>query len=746
MTLTIVDKNRRYPPRQYPEGKAPFQKKSMHHNCTLSSFGFRIECIGEEVYIDIQKNSQLAIERRYEIWALIEGSPIRFSLNEYEDITCLNCGLIVEEDAVEVDYREFWDEINVDGKVGLNWTWSAEKRKKIGLLFVVHVGIFGISRSSRNSLGYAKIVMDTGAFERFPWGRVGFKELIQSIKVVSCENNSYAIHGCVHVEVRHVTWRAEDDIYPFWPDELLDNLLHDIFLGRVDAKEWEVGNQNITRSRGPVKLKEVSDESGEETEAPAKVGEEGSLGGVMKLLQSLSGKMDSMNSNFDVQLDNLGNQVKEIEKKVTVLESDVAELKKGKESNSKKKGKEVKNGSCVKIGLHANDKESKTDEGDGSGPNEELWIIEQKQTFEDDFPISCVVRNPSRKSRVSLKEVTSPSTKTKRHPSTAPEKKRSERVIPLKNILISKKFQRGHHSPPLERRIEVKRVRVHDLSNELEDSSFGSELSVTSEVEARKNLGLSLEKLYMFCKTEGDVVPKGRARNLASIQVDPYIDNLVVKRILKGKTLSPAHYDLFEKVSTGMLDKLMQFVDKDLIMTHKALWPKKENKFGWLKDANMCVIVHMFRKRSMQGVSPYRSDQIDFLDPCDLLTNGVYDVLQPTYGHNLKKWVEEVDILYLAHNIKNDHWIALEVNVSKRRVKVYDGICRLSTNEVVFELCKPYTHMIPALIKIIAPTFDHKKKTTTKTFTIYRLRHIPQNYQQGDCGVYAVKYIECLAI
>ncbi|XP_020878672.1 uncharacterized protein LOC110227710 [Arabidopsis lyrata subsp. lyrata] len=155
-------------------------------------------------------NSSLTISRPYEIWCLIEGSPIRFSLHEYEDITVLNCAEIDVEDIVAVDHREFWGDLKVAAEKGPNWnelesalkscrSWSLQKRKMLGLLFVVHVGILGISRSSRIPLDYAKRVLDTEAFERFPWGRVGFKELITSIKVLSYDRTSYAIHGCPHV-------------------------------------------------------------------------------------------------------------------------------------------------------------------------------------------------------------------------------------------------------------------------------------------------------------------------------------------------------------------------------------------------------------------------------------------------------------------------------------------------------------------------------------------------------------------
>ncbi|EOA25342.1 hypothetical protein CARUB_v10018663mg, partial [Capsella rubella] len=200
------EKKGRYPPLLYPPGKSLLLKRSIHHNYTLASFGLMKDCIGEDVYKDIRDHTQvgvilshaesdyewwaklvhyiltrqLAIDRRYEIWSLIESCPIRFSLNEYEDISGLNCQPIVADDIVEVDQREFLAELKVDSGVGPNY-------------------ILGLSRGSRIPLEYAKRGFDIAAFDRFSWGRVELKELIQSIKMLSFKRESCAIHGCVYV-------------------------------------------------------------------------------------------------------------------------------------------------------------------------------------------------------------------------------------------------------------------------------------------------------------------------------------------------------------------------------------------------------------------------------------------------------------------------------------------------------------------------------------------------------------------
>lgn len=54
----------------------------------------------------------------------------------------------------------------------------------------------------------------------------------------------------------------------------------------------------------------------------------------------------------------------------------------------------------------------------------------------------------------------------------------------------------------------------------------------------------------------------------------------------------------------------------------------------------------------------------------------------------------------------------------------------------------PYAHMIPHLIKKLS---GNNRLTDTK-YRVRRVQRIPQNLQLGDCGVYAIKYIECLAL
>ncbi|XP_024006486.1 uncharacterized protein LOC112082995 [Eutrema salsugineum] len=224
-----------YPQRLYPEGKSLLLKKSCHHNCKLHEFIMMIrDHLGEEIYNDIMNNSQvgvllklaltsfiwsakkvqyfvsnqLKVDRNHELWTLIGGRPVRFSLLEYAEITGLNCDPIDPNDKLEIDHTEFWAEIGVRGGEGPNWNelearmktcqaWTYEKKKMLALLFILHVGVLGLHRNSRIPLALAKTVMDEAAFERQPWGRYGFHELIYSIKIANLGGARYTLHGCV---------------------------------------------------------------------------------------------------------------------------------------------------------------------------------------------------------------------------------------------------------------------------------------------------------------------------------------------------------------------------------------------------------------------------------------------------------------------------------------------------------------------------------------------------------------------
>ncbi|CAA7031912.1 unnamed protein product [Microthlaspi erraticum] len=106
---------------------------------------------------------QVACKKKYEIWSAVGVQPVRFSLNEFEHITGLNCEYkeaLPKPETVNTDeMKDFWRKLGVNEKLGPSvdellaaCQWAGEWR-----------------REDRLRLGFLA-------------GRVAFKTLIKSIK------------------------------------------------------------------------------------------------------------------------------------------------------------------------------------------------------------------------------------------------------------------------------------------------------------------------------------------------------------------------------------------------------------------------------------------------------------------------------------------------------------------------------------------------------------------------------------
>ncbi|CAN7130868.1 unnamed protein product [Brassica rapa subsp. narinosa] len=156
---------------------------------------------------------QLDCKKKFELWSLVGVEPLRCSLHEFEEITGLNCEYVknLENPLVEVtaDMKAFWAQMGVNFDRGpsideltaacqMCRTWSRDDRLRLGYL-AIYAGFIEARRtSSPTRASLARLVMDLDAFEDYPWGRVAFKFLMESVKGVDL-TKTYAIEGFVQV-------------------------------------------------------------------------------------------------------------------------------------------------------------------------------------------------------------------------------------------------------------------------------------------------------------------------------------------------------------------------------------------------------------------------------------------------------------------------------------------------------------------------------------------------------------------
>lgn len=118
----------------------------------------------------------------------------------------------------------------------------------------------------------------------------------------------------------------------------------------------------------------------------------------------------------------------------------------------------------------------------------------------------------------------------------------------------------------------------------------------------------------------------------------------------------------------------------------------------------------------------------------------------PLYCQAFRTWGVDVDDIYCPLFVKKDHWAALWISIPNRHIVVWDSIYTYATDEEIAELVTPVSYILPCTIRDSCLAEDRYKWSYDR-FTHERIKvGIPQNKQSGDCGVFALKYIECHAL
>lgn len=111
---------------------------------------------------------------------------------------------------------------------------------------------------------------------------------------------------------------------------------------------------------------------------------------------------------------------------------------------------------------------------------------------------------------------------------------------------------------------------------------------------------------------------------------------------------------------------------------------------------------------------------------------------RPSHGRTNQVWGIDVERLYVPYNINGNHWISMFVNITRRTIEVFD--CGGKKNKRFIE---PFAFAIPRIVKAVHPAADAKQMTVVP----YSIIHLPMksrlNKSGCDCGVYALKFMEC---
>ncbi|KAF8098004.1 hypothetical protein N665_0276s0005 [Sinapis alba] len=122
----------------------------------------------------------------------------------------------------------------------------------------------------------------------------------------------------------------------------------------------------------------------------------------------------------------------------------------------------------------------------------------------------------------------------------------------------------------------------------------------------------------------------------------------------------------------------------------------------------------------------------------------LYGGVVPSFCQTNKIWGIHGDDIYAPVNYKNNHWLAIWISIPKRHIVVWDSIVGCIRQAQLDQVMAPFVNMVPYLLVECAPTIEERFKYSLEPFT-YETVNAPQ-CESGDCGLFALKYIECHAL
>ncbi|XP_022566358.2 uncharacterized protein LOC106404172 [Brassica napus] len=751
---------------------------------------------------------QLNCKKKFELWSLVGVEPLRFSLHEFEEITGLNCEYVknLENPLVEVttDMKAFWAQMGVNFDRGpsidelttacqMCRTWSRDDRLRLGYL-AIYAGFIEAARTSpptRASL--TRLVMDLDAFEDYPWGRVAFKFLMESVKGVDL-TKTYAIEGFVQVlqvwvycclpefgagfghpiegsptppllaflggkgkrrlqenmlkqtRTKNFTMKDYSEMFPRWDgeleDEKADNIVKAVFSSgwAWEQSHWPlVGTKLWTNVK--VEILPMKTEAGQmvrslKTVSPSRTQSDAE-----------SRKKARESPGLDVET-----MKGEIVRWLTGLTSNMVEGQSRCENTLKTQSRMIE-GLTTQVGAV----EKMVREGwkeDHTKADSSTDVPEANKSDGDKAKKDSAEESKGDESDESKGE------ESKGEESRAEESKAAETAP---KGMTTRAKARDTQATVSESENENGGISVVVVDKEQSCIEYGS-------VKKLKQVGkVRAARIVARAKSE-------RQRRLAATQQSPFDGNNTEKVIIPNQPKQGQGYNPFANPDRQKLSALLDWVKLDPKWRQKVkgssshwfyilLTPTK-----WSIDTHMDAGINLLRLRYTKHPEWFRSDRFCILDavftqmwtakyseflasPANpdgsgkLLPPGALDYYtgeEPAYNRSNKTWALEIDDIYVPLLVKNDHWVACWISIPRRRIVIWDSYLAYATDAEIAKAVKPIAHMLPYMLRMLSTGAE--RELYTVDFTHERESGVPQNKQSGDCGVYCLKYIECHAL
>ncbi|KAF3604660.1 hypothetical protein F2Q69_00035978 [Brassica cretica] len=642
---------------------------------------------------------QLDIKKKYELWCLIGPEPVRFSMIEFEHLTGLNCEYIknLDNPAVEVtdELARFLELTAVDIDAGpsshqiveaceRSGEWSRDDRLRLGYLAIYTGFIEGKKYSSATRASPARLVMDLEDFETYPWGRLAFKTLIDSVKAKKLTKTCYTVDGFIQVLQVWVYYAMPDLAASFGkpirnkPSPPL--LAYKGHKGRKFVKE-AISTQTRVVNYEQKEIDEMfpqwdNDESDVVVENLVKF--MFAAKGKWKWTQEccpVEGAKKCTNPVYVKQERPQPSVNEERRAQPTVNEERKAPEKARTEAYTESPAAAARNGiTREEIEQLFKDMTKVMTAGFGQCVEAVKLLGGRMEALEKKVGIKRKGTD-SNELQLTLSD-TGKDAKEPGSESVNGDKGGRENNVHAANI------EPGCLTEPSVVIMDKTKPTKSDLERE----------------EERREAKKDIVKEYCRAKSE-------RERKLAASQQSPFLGNSTAKQIVPTKNVGHG-YDPFAPIDKKNAKVFLEFLKKDLHHTlrfekkpsgSRSLWfATLQTPLKWLMGYHMDGFINLLRLRYSEHPEHFRSDRLCFLDSTFGLMwidkygdfkssepgiNGLgrrlppgafdhYAGLVPKYRQSNHIWGKYVDDIYAPVNYNNEHWIAIWVSIPKKHITI----------------------------------------------------------------------------
>ncbi|KAF8102780.1 hypothetical protein N665_0195s0017 [Sinapis alba] len=754
---------------------------------------------------------QLNIMKKYELWSLVGADPVRFSLIEFEQLTGLNCEYIehLKNLRCEVtnEMASFWERIgvSVDARPSSEQIiralkrcqeWSRDDRMRLGYLAIFSGFIEGRKYSSATRASLARLVMDLERFENYPWGRVAFKVLMDSLRAKDF-TKSYTVDEFIQVlqvwiyhalpelganygnslpnkpsppllafkggkgrkcfkdaisrQTRVINYveRNIEEMFPKWDNDREDVSIQNIIQVRFNAPPnwkwtmncWEDEEEDIERPSKRARIEAPAEPRSEDipdarSGAIPDARSEASIpvsgvdkAYIEKCFKDLTYVMRDGFGTCLKEMKLLGNRMDVVEKKlgITGKESSYDDLQQTTSSLPKRRlkhGSESVNGAKARqdeepssskaLSVEAKEKEVK--EG-------ELKEKKLKEKANKGLEKALAKAKEAKDNEAKAKEA-------KAKEKEATEKEEKEAKLAAEAWLGEAKLEE-----------EAKAKEAADKAKEPDESAEASVVLMDKDEDTVSDV--KMQEARRLAKKDSALAAirerSERDRKLAPSQQSPFQGNNTAKLIIPNTKVGHG-YDPFALPDKQLTKALMEHVKKD--PNWRKSFDRKPKRCLSYWYQHMDAYINVLRLRQRNNPSHFRSERICFIDHLfSRMWRDKYGEFKSSVpDHN------DIDEIYAHVNFQNDHWIAIWISIPKRHIVVWDSIVKHISKAQLDEIMEPFLTMVPYLLVECTSTDEERIKYSLGPFTYERPTVGVSQCIAGDCGVYALKYMECHAL